>query len=177
MANMTVPCRRAAAQRLTMCLALIGSMALAACSSSAASPPPAASTAPAASTGASAPAPVGSGSTSSQTDTDWGRIWDSLPAGFPTIAGSTPSEEAAVGPASAILVVDGGAAKTIATSLQTQLEAAGYTTTALGGPLEDGTYTLDMTGSPTGCMLQVTASPTGGLTTITIQYGAACPHD
>ena len=162
-----------------MCLALIGSLALAACSSSAASTRPGASTPPTASNapGASAPAPVGSGSTTSQTATDWGRIWDSLPAGFPTIAGSTPSEEAAVGPASAILVVDGGAAKTIATSLQTQLEAAGYTTTALGGPLEDGTYTLDMTGSPTGCMLQVTALPTGGLTTITIQYGAACPHD
>ncbi len=67
--------------------------------------------------------------------------------------------------------------KTVASSLQTQLGSAGYTTTALGGPLEDGTYTLDMTGPSTGCMLQVAATPTGGLTTVTILYGAACPHD
>jgi uncharacterized alpha-E superfamily protein len=54
---------------------------------------------------------------------------------------------------------------------KTQLESAGYTSTALGGPLEDGTYTLDMTGA-TDCMLQVTASPTGGLTTVN---GGALP--
>ncbi|HEY2888906.1 MAG TPA: hypothetical protein VGJ17_09835, partial [Candidatus Limnocylindrales bacterium] len=95
---------------------------------------------------------------------------------FPAIAGSTP-DDAAAGPASAVLVVPGDVAKTVATSLQTRLEAAGYTTTGLGGPLEDGTYTLDMTGPSTECMLQVTASPTGGLTTVTILYGAACPHD
>jgi hypothetical protein len=61
--------------------------------------------------------------------------------------------------------------------LQARLEAAGYTTVGLGGPLEDGTFTLDMTGSPAGCMLQIRAAPTGGLTTVTILYGAACPHD
>ena len=125
---------------------------------------------------ASAPAAAKGSSTTSQTDTDWGRIWDTLPKGFPAIPGSTP-DDAAAGPASAVLVVQGDAAQTVASSLQTQLGSAGYTTTALGGPLEDGTYTLDMTGPSTGCMLQVAATPTGGLTTVTILYGAACPHD
>jgi hypothetical protein len=111
-----------------------------------------------------------------QTDTEWGRIWDTLPSGFPTYPGSTPGEETATGPASANLVVDGIDSKGIATLLQTLLTQAGYTTNGLSGPLEDGGYVLDMTGSPPGCKIQVTASPTGSLTTITILYGAACPH-
>lgn len=163
--------------RLSIGLVATLAIALAACSSagSPASPspssPPAITATPTTSTAAS-----NAGSATSQSDTDWGRIWDSLPPGFPTIPGSTPSEEAASGPASATFTVSGGSANAIATALQTQLTAAGYTTVALGGPLEDGTYTLDMTGQPAGCMLQVRASPLGGVTTVTILYGAACPH-
>jgi len=111
-----------------------------------------------------------------QTDTEWGPIWDTLPAGFPSYPGSTPGEETATGPASANLVVDGVDAKGIATRLEGLLQGAGYTTVGLSGPLEDGSYVLDMTGSGAGCRLQVSAAPTGGLTTITILYGAACPH-
>ena len=151
-------------------------LALAACSSAGtSSPTPPSVSSPAAAASSAGPA-AGGGSATSQTNTDWGRIWDSLPKDFPAIAGSTP-DDAAAGPASAVLIVQGDVAKTVATSLQTQLGAAGYTTTALGGPLEDGTYTLDMTGASTDCMLQVAATPTGGLTTITILYGAGCPHD
>ena len=151
-------------------------LALAACSSAGtSSPTPPSVSSPAAAASSARPA-AGGGSATSQTNTDWGRIWDSLPKDFPTIAGSTP-DDAAAGPASAVLVVQGDVAKTVATSLQTELGAAGYTTTALGGPLEDGTYTLDMTGASTDCMLQVAATPTGGLTTITILYGAGCAHD
>ena len=151
-------------------------LALAACSSAGtSSPTPPSVSSPAAAASSARPA-AGGGSATSQTNTDWGRIWDSLPKDFPAIAGSTP-DDAAAGPASAVLVVQGDVAKTVATSLQTQLGAAGYTTTALGGPLEDGTYTLDMTGTSTDCMLQVAATPTGGLTTVTILYGAGCPHD
>ena len=155
---------------------------LAACSSAAPTSPAAPSAAsgtaaPSTAESASAGAAAARRSATSQTDTDWGRIWDTLPATFPTITGSTPSEEASAGPASAIFTVDGDAAKTVTTMLQARLEAAGYTTVALGGPLEDGTYTLDMTGSPTGCMLQIRAAPIGGVTTITILYGATCPHD
>jgi hypothetical protein len=122
----------------------------------------------------SAALPAGSAATG-QTDTDWGRIWDSLPASFPKIPGSTPAEEGAIGPASATLVVQGVAAKDVVTTLGNGLKGAGYATDALSGPLEDGTYTLDMHGPQAGCQVQVTASPTGGLTTVRILYGAACP--
>jgi hypothetical protein len=171
--------RRHRTSRLAIGLLMSLAFAVAACSSAGAPTRPSASSPAAAAAspaGAASTAAANGSSTTSQTDTDWGRIWDSLPKGFPAIAGSTP-DDAAAGPASAVLVVQGDVAKTVAMSLQTQLESASYTTSALGGPLEDGTYTLDMTGPSTDCMLQVAATPTGGLTTVTVLYGAACPHD
>ena len=110
-----------------------------------------------------------------QTDTDWGRIWDSLPKGFPRYAGSVGSEEGATGPASATLAVQGADPKAVATFYQGALSSDQYTTDGLSGPLEDGGYVLDMTGPASGCKVQVTATPTGGLITVTILYGAACP--
>jgi hypothetical protein len=161
--------------RLALGRSLVAVLVLAACGSGASSASPSPSAPPAKSSAPSVAAASG-GSTASQTDTAWGRIWDTLPAGFPIIVGSTPSDEASNGPASATLVVDGDTAKAIATSMQTQLEAAGYRTSGLTGPLEDGTYVLDSVGAATGCKVQVTAKPLGGVTTVTILYGAACPH-
>ena len=170
---MTANPRGARAPHLAIGLSVFVAIAFAACSAGSSAPPSPSST-PLARVTPTAAAP--SQGATSQSDTDWGRIWDSLPSGFPTIPGSTPSEEAASGPASATFTVNGNAAKAIATTLQTQLAATGYTTVALGGPLEDGTYTLDMTGQPAGCMLQVRAAPLGSVTTVTILYGATCPH-
>jgi hypothetical protein len=112
----------------------------------------------------------------SQSDTDWGRIWDGLPPGFPSIPGATPDENAAGGPASAVFVVQNADAKMITTSLQTALASAGYTTVGSMDPLEDGSIVLEMTGKPAGCAVQATATPTGGLTTVRILYGALCPY-
>ena len=127
---------------------------------------------------APAATPAGSvGSAVGQTDTDWGRIWDTLPSGFPSVPGATIAEETATGPATANLAVPGKDAKAIATGLQDALTEAGYTTVGLSGPLENGGYVLDMTGSPAGCQLEVAATPTGSLTAVTVLYGAACPHD
>lgn len=161
-------------------VAIATSMAivLAACGSSGASP--SVSTAPAVSTAPSTPAatPASSvGSAASQTDTDWGRIWDTLPSGFPSVPGATTGDETATGPASANLVVPGKDAKAVATGLQAALSQAGFTTIGLSGPLENGGYTLDMAGSRAGCHLQVNATPTGSLTTVVVLYGAGCPHD
>jgi hypothetical protein len=157
-----------------LCLAAAIALAIAACGSSA----PSASTRATASSAASAAASVPPSITpaAGQTDTEWGRIWDSLPAGFPTISGATPSEEASTGPASAILAVEGGDPKAIATTLRAQLEAAGYTTEGLNGPAEDGGFVLESTGSAAGCKVLATIAPLGGLTTVTILYGAACPN-
>lgn len=117
--------------------------------------------------------PVGS-PTTGQTDTEWGRIWDSLPAGFPAFAGSTASEEAAAGPASATLVADGNVAKAAATYFAGALGSAGYTVDGAASPLEDGSYVLEATNG-TGCKVRVTVTPMGGQTRIAVLYGATCP--
>lgn len=111
-----------------------------------------------------------------QTDTEWGRIWDSLPAGFPKYPGATLSEEAATGPATATYIVEGGEPKAIATWFQDAFEAAAFSTEALSGPLEDGSYVLDSLGQDPACRLSVTIAPLGGTTTLTVMYGARCPH-
>jgi hypothetical protein len=157
--------------RVALALSLTTIVVLIACGSSDASVAPTATTATSA-----LPSPTSTAPAAGQTDTEWGRIWDTLPSNFPAYPGSTPGEETATGPASANLVVEGLDAKGIATLLQTLLTQAGYTTVGLSGPLEDGSYVLDMTGPTAGCKVQVSASPTGTLTAVTILYGASCPH-
>ena len=111
-----------------------------------------------------------------QTDSGWGRIWDSLPARFPRYPGSTPADEAATGPASAVLAVEGADAHTIVIWVQSKLEQATYSTEGLSGPLEDGSFVLEATGPEPGCRVQVSIAPLGGLITETVLYGAECPE-
>ena len=176
--------------RLTLCLAT--SLLVAACGPSAPTPPaipasgspasgssasagPIDTTQPSTSTSSAAAVSPAGGTATTQTDTDWGRIWDALPAGFPHYPGATAADDAAAAPASGRFAVQGGDAKTIASWFQSRLEAASFRTQALQGPLEDGSYVLDSVGSGT-CRLEVTVAPTGGLTLITLRYGAACPN-
>ena len=154
-------------------------LVIAACGSTASSHPSSAAVQPApSSAGASAASPAQSGAAAAgQTDTDWGRIWDTLPSNFPEIPGARPSEEAATGPASATLVIEGTVTPVVASTLVDLLAKNGLPTAGLGTPLEDGSYTLDATGSAPGCKVQATVKPMGGETFVTILYGAACPHD
>ena len=125
--------------------------------------------APSSSAGASSSAlPAG------QTDTDWGPIWDELPAVFPVYPGATPADEAQTGPVSATFALEGQDARMVATWMQTELERAAYRTEALNGPLEDGSFVLQSTGTG-DCRIEVAVAPLGGLTTVTVRYGAACP--
>jgi hypothetical protein len=159
-------------------LGLMLALAVTACGSSAVSSRPgtvAPSATPAAPSGAASGAASAAGD-ASQTDTDWGRIWDALPPGFPTYPGSTTADDAATGPASATLVVDGDAAKAIGTWMASHLEAASYRTESISGPLEDGSYVVESVGATSGCRVQVKAAPLGSLTTINVMYGAACPN-
>ena len=161
-------------------LALVAvALVITACGSTASSDPSSSAVRPApSSAGASAASPAQSGAAAAgQTDTEWGRIWDTLPSDFPVIPGARPSEEAATGPASATLVVEGNVARLVATALVDLLAKNGFPTAGLGTPLEDGSYTLDATGSAPGCKVQATVKPMGGETFVTILYGAACPHD
>jgi hypothetical protein len=164
-------------RRVTFAVVLL--FGLAACQPATA--PTVSASAPASSVAAPSNEPGGSAQASSsplvgQTDTDWGRIWDALPAGFPAYPGSTPAAEAATGPASAVLAVPGVEARTVVDWMQPNLERATYSTEARSGPLEDGSFVLDSTGSAPGCRVQVSVAPLGGLTTVTVLYGAGCPE-
>jgi hypothetical protein len=162
-------------QRVAIGLLLASLVVAAGCgpSGSTASQTPSATPVPVATATAGAPA---SSSAVGQTDTPWGRIWDTLPRGFPAIPGSSPSETTGV-PASATLVIPGDAARSTTTAMQAPLAAAGFRTEGLSGPLEDGSYVLDTVGAQAGCKVQLNAKPLGGLTVVTLLYGAACPHD
>lgn len=109
-----------------------------------------------------------------QTDSDWGRIWDRLPAAFPVYPGAAPADEAQTGPVSAIFAVEGHDAQTIAAWMQAELEPDGFRTESLNGPLEDGSFVLESVGEA-GCQVEVAIAPLGALTTLTVRYGAACP--
>ena len=161
-------------RRLTLLAAL--TLGVAACGESSTTAsrgaPPTTSLAPAVTSSAG----VGPSDTpaTGQTDTDWGRIWDTLPVAFPVYPGAAPAEEAETGPVSATFALEGPDAKTIVIWMQTELERATYSTEALTGPLEDGSFVLESIGTA-DCRTEVAVAPLGGLTILTVRYGAACP--
>jgi hypothetical protein len=109
-----------------------------------------------------------------QTDTDWGRIWDELPEAFPVYPGATPAEEAATEAVSGTFALQDVDPRSVAAWMQTELERGAYRTEALNGPFEDGSFVLDLVGDGE-CRIQVAVAPLGGLTLVTVRYGAACP--
>lgn len=140
--------------------------------SSEAAPPSAGATSSA--SGPPAPAPSRA-ATATQTDTAWGRIWDRVPEAFPTFVGATPAGAIEAEPASASLAVEGADPREIIAWMQMQLERATFATEALNGPLEGGSYVLESSGSG-DCRIQVVVGPLGGLSSIVVRYGAACPE-
>jgi hypothetical protein len=109
----------------------------------------------------------------SQTTTSWGRIWDALPAGFPAPPGATAAEVDE--PVSRAFDLPVGVNEA-ATFMQGALERATFSTLAVSGPLEDGSIVIDSVGEPsTGCRVETTVTPAGGLTRMTVRYGADCP--
>ncbi|HYH94053.1 MAG TPA: hypothetical protein VD763_12905 [Candidatus Saccharimonadales bacterium] len=119
--------------------------------------------------------PASAAPSTGQTDTDWGRIWDAVPPGFPTYPGSTPAEDAGIDGVSAVWALEGGDPAEIASWFQAALEGATYSTDALSGPLEDESFLLESVGAG-DCRIAVQVTPTGGLTLVTVKYGAACPN-
>ena len=109
------------------------------------------------------------------TETDWGVIWDTLPADFPVYEGAVPSEESATGPASANLVVEGVDPSAVATWTDSALSDAGFTITGGQESMEDGSIALEAVRG-TDCRVLVTSAPLGSFTSITILYGGGCPN-
>lgn len=133
--------------------------------------------APPASVSSSSAGPLvapGSPATVDQTDTEWGRIWDAVPAAFPVYPGAVPSDEAQAGPASATYTIAAEEARAVAGWMQAELERSAYRTEALNGPMEDGGFILESTGDA-GCRIQIATTPRGGMTIVTVRYGASCP--
>jgi hypothetical protein len=126
--------------------------------------------------GGSTAASRGAASQATQTDTDWGRIWDGLPAWFPVPPDAVPTETGEEGAVSASLAA-GGSAQSVATFMQTGLTGAGFSFDAVGAPAEDGSLVLDAVGPDPKCMVQIRVRPLGGTTNLVVMYGAGCPFD
>ena len=126
---------------------------------------------PGGSTGAS-PAPV---SPPTQTDTEWGRIWDALPPGFP-LPPDAVLTETREGPASASLAV-GAAGQPTASFMESALIGAGFSIESTEGPMEDGSTTINAVGPDPACQVQVRVRPLSGVTNVVVLYGAGCPFE
>jgi hypothetical protein len=163
-------------------LAIVLVLLAVACGPTAPTPRPAASSTPSPSAAASL-TPVPGGSTAaaspaasvsqSDTQTEVGRIWDSLPPSFPSIAGAVPIETGS-GPTSGTFAV-GTPLDTAVASIRAGLTTLGYNVD-VGSPLEDGTVVLDAGGGEDPeCRIEVRFTPLSGTITMAVLYGAACP--
>jgi hypothetical protein len=190
MASMTTALRRPAILIAALLLAM-----LAACGSSEPAATPAGSvgtspattgtpagptaTGPSSATGEPSLTPVPGGSTPEPVDpgggttlTEWGRILDRVPEGFPVYPGAGPAD-GVTEPASGAWVVAAGPAR-VADWYVTALEALGWSSIDLASPLEDGTRVLDLASDLPECRVQVTFRPAGESTMILVLYGAGC---
>jgi hypothetical protein len=132
--------------------------------------------APIAGASAEASTQAPSAAVGTQTDTEWGRIWDNVPIGFPRYPGSSVADDTSPEPVSATYAIAGGGdPEQIASWMQAALETATFSTEGLSGPREDGGFILDSVGNG-GCRIEVVITPMGGLTFVTVRYGAACPE-
>jgi hypothetical protein len=169
---------RARQAATAVALALIA-VTLAACATDLDMPSPPPSGSPAATPTAipSAPDPTPVPTAPSQTDTEWGRIWDALPDGFPGYPGWTPTETGG-GPASGVFDVGTEDPEAVIHHLEQGLDAAGMSTDSLDGPREDGSWQLEAVSAfDPACRIQVTATPMGASTIVEVMYGAACPFE
>jgi hypothetical protein len=105
----------------------------------------------------------------------WGPIWDDVPPQFLLFAGAQPVEIAETVSIALDHPAQAASPADIAGGYVTDLDVGGWQT-AVNGPLEDGSMTVDATRPGTTCRAQVRATPLGGVVRITVLYGADCPQ-
>ena len=106
------------------------------------------------------------------TDTDFGTIFDSLPASFPTLPGQEPADTGA-GPTSGSFALNVTPQQAML-AMRAALAGADWTVD-VGSPLEDGTVVLEATHAPAGCKTEVRFTPLSGTVIMSVLYGASCP--
>lgn len=163
----------------TLLLALLVGLAVAACSPVQSNSPSASSTFPDSSPSAAptdvpgtSAEPSAAASLPTQTDTEWGRIWDDVPAIFPRPPGSLDAEPIERTATSADLSVPAGPDETV-DFYERGLASLGYAVSSQG-PAEDGSWVIDA-GPGGDCKVQLTVKPLSGVTHVSILYGAGCP--
>ena len=170
--------RRSAAVSFVPILASILAILVAGCGSAASTPKPVAS--PAGSAPVLTPVPGGMASPvvgasiapPTTTDTEFGKIFDSLPPSFPRLPGQEPAATGA-GPTSGSFAVNMSVADA-RKIIEVSLVSAGWTVT-VGSPLEDGTVVLEARGATPGCKTEVRFTPVSGTVIMSVLYGASCP--
>ena len=113
--------------------------------------------------------------TQTNTNTEVGRIWDSLPPSFPHFPDSVPTDPGG-GPTSGTFAVGTSLQNAVGT-MRAGLTSLGYNVD-VGSPLEDGTVVLDAGGGENPeCRIEVRFTPLSGTTSMAVLYGASCPFD
>jgi hypothetical protein len=126
--------------------------------------------------GSAAASPGPALSPATQTDTEWGRIWDALPPSFPLPPDAVATQTGEEGPVSGSYAV-GASAQNAAGLFQTALTGAGFSIEGVEGPMEDDSMTVNAVGPDPACLVQVRARPLSGTTNVVVLYGAACPFE
>ena len=107
----------------------------------------------------------------STTQTEFGTIYDALPASWPKLPGEEPAETGD-GPTSGSFALNMSAAAA-SHAMQAALIAAGWTAD-IGSPLEDGSVVLEAARSG-GCKAEVRFTPRSGTVLMSVLYGSRCP--
>jgi hypothetical protein len=105
------------------------------------------------------------------TQTEWGRILDAVPDGFPVYPGASPAE-APDSPASGAWLA-GADVASVSRWYADALATAGYSN-ELSAPREDGSRVLSTVSDLPECRIQTTFRPAAGATMISVLYGAGC---
>ncbi len=124
--------------------------------------------------GSTVATPPPAGQPPTQTDTEWGRIWDGIPPSFPLARDSVPTETRD-GPASATFAL-GMSAEQAADLVVAGLTERGSSVDR-SNPAEDGSVVIQALGPEPPCEIQVRLTPLSGTTTMVVMFGAGCPFE